>query len=150
MSLLVGEYDCNLDAKNRLMIPADFRREAGRGGAGGRWYAILHKSDRLLLMPEDEFARQADKIKPTLLPSDEQVDFVRQLFSRSQVIEPDKNGRVVLPEKLLARARLGRELTLVGLGRHVEVNNRADWQAEQSAGNFDESLRKAREAGIEM
>ncbi|MDD4888826.1 MAG: cell division/cell wall cluster transcriptional repressor MraZ [Phycisphaerae bacterium] len=150
MSLLVGEYECTLDAKNRLMVPADFRRELDRGNAGSRWYAILHLQDRLWLMPEDEFAREVAKIRPTLLPKDEQLDFVRALFSRSQVIEPDKQGRVVLPEKLLLRAKLGKDVTLVGMGRYVEVNDRAAWLAEQQRANFDESFRKARQAGIEV
>jgi len=150
LSLLVGEYECSLDAKNRLMIPADFRREVDRDGLASRWYAILHLADRLWLMPADEFARQVEKIRPTLLPKDEQLDFVRKLFGRSRVIEPDKQGRVVLPENLLTKARLGREVTLVGMGRHIEVYDRQQWLAEQSADNFDELFRKARQAGIEV
>lgn len=149
VSLLVGQYDCTLDAKNRLMVPADFRRELDRSG-GTRWYAILHGGNRLWLMPEDEFAAQVQKIRPTLLPTPEQVEFVRKLFSRSQVIEPDKQGRIVLPEKLLRKAGLGGEVTLVGMGRYIELNDRARWQAEQAEDDFDDVLARARQAGIEV
>lgn len=147
--LLVGDYDCTLDAKNRLMIPAQFRRQADPETAA-RWYAILHVGDRLWLMPEAEFGRQVAKIRPTLLPKDEQLDFVRKLFARSRLLEPDKQGRVVLPEKLLAKAKLGRDVTLVGVGRHVEVRDRAQYQTELDSDDFDAAFRSARAAGIEL
>jgi MraZ protein len=148
VSLLVGQYDCTLDAKKRLMVPADFRRELDRN-RGTRWYAVLHRGNRLWLVPEDEFSKLAEKIRPTLLPTPEQVEFTRKLFSRSQVIEPDKQGRIVLPEKLVSKAALGGEVTLVGNGRYIEINDRARWQAEQTEENFDEVMDKARQVGIE-
>ena len=146
---LVGEYECTIDAKNRLMVPADFRREVERVSGSPRWFVILHLKNRLWLMPEDEFTKQSEKFHPTLLPKDEQLDFVRKLFERSRLVEPDKQGRIVLPEKLLTRAGLGKEVTLVGVGRHAEVYDRQQLQAEQAQDNFDELYRKAREAVIE-
>ncbi len=77
------------------------------------------------------------------------MEFTRKLFSRSQVIEPDKQGRIVLPEKLVAKAGLGGEVTLVGMGRYIEINDRARWLAEQAEDNFDQVYDSARQAGIE-
>jgi len=150
MSLLVGEYECTLDAKNRLMVPADFRNELKKAEQGSRWYVFLHLHNRLWLMPEDHFTQQVSKFRPSLLPKDEQLGFVRKLFGNARVVEPDKQGRIVLPDKLVRKANLGRELTLVGMGRYVEVFDRTKWQAEDARDDFDEHFRRAREAGIEI
>lgn len=150
MSLLVGEYECTLDAKNRLMIPADFRNELKEAEQGPRWYLFLHMNNRLWLMPEAEFKRQVSKIRPSLLPKDEQLDFVRKLFGNARLLDPDKTGRVVLPEKLIGKAGLERAVTLVGMGRYVEIFNRQAWLEEDAKDDHDDRFRRAREAGIEL
>lgn len=150
MSLLIGEYECTLDAKNRLMIPADFRNELTSDQLGPRWYVFLHLQGRLWMMPEQTFKKQVDKFRPSLLPQDEQLGFVRKLFGNARVVEPDKQGRIVLPEKLVRKAHLGRELTLVGMGRYVELYDRAAWADEDARDDFDEHFKRARDAGIEV
>jgi len=48
-------------------------------------------------------------------------------FALASRVEWDSQGRVVLPEKLLKRAELGKEVTLIGMQDHLELWNRSDW-----------------------
>ena len=145
---LVGPYECTLDNKNRLMIPADFRRELEQAKGSLRWYVTLHVEDRLRLTPEDEFNRQLEGLESTLLPKDEQMEFSRMLCGRSRLVTPDTQGRIVLPDQFVARAGLSREVMVVGVGRHAEVHDRQKWQGELDKGDFNALFRKARAAGI--
>lgn len=46
-------------------------------------------------------------------------------------VDPDSQGRVVIPERLLKRAGIGKEITLLGVHDHLEIWNRADYDAFQ-------------------
>ncbi len=146
MNLLVNNHDCSIDAKNRLMIPAEFRREVEKAAGSPRWYVVLHVNNRLVLMPEDHFDQWVNSLPHSPLPGDEEIEFRRSLFRRVQRMEPDKQGRVVLPERLLNRAGLGREVTLVGQGDQAEIYDRNRLQAEDGDDRFDELYRKRSQA----
>lgn len=137
MTPLVGKIPCTIDSKNRLMIPAEFRRILDQSGDAGKLYAVLHKDDILHLMPEAEFERQAGQIPQSRLPNAKQILFKRMFFSRSRVVEPDKQGRVVLPEEFVRKAKLGREVSVLGQGEHMEIHNRVDWEQFEETEDFN-------------
>jgi MraZ protein len=43
-------------------------------------------------------------------------------------VELDRQGRLLLPEKIKKRANLGSSLTLVGVRDHIEIWNSEDWE----------------------
>jgi DNA-binding transcriptional regulator/RsmH inhibitor MraZ len=57
-------------------------------------------------------------------------------------LEWDNQGRVVLSEKVLSRARLGKEVTLVGANEHLELWNRSAWVDFRESG-FETARRSA-------
>ena len=50
-------------------------------------------------------------------------------FAMASKVDPDKQGRLTLPEKLLRRTRIEREITLIGVRDHLELWNRSEWEA---------------------
>ena len=52
----------------------------------------------------------------------------RYLFAATAEAELDKQGRVTLPAGLLAKAELGREVIVAGVGDHLEVWDRDAWR----------------------
>jgi len=70
---------------------------------------------------------------PGLTPSNEQLEYTHRTLSMGDELEWDSQGRVVLPAKLLSRAKLGTEVTLIGANEHLELWNRAKWTAHQDA-----------------
>ena len=53
------------------------------------------------------------------------------LFASASDEVPDKQGRVLLPDKILKRAGILKEVTLIGVRDHLELWNRADWEARR-------------------
>jgi MraZ protein len=66
----------------------------------------------------DSFSREARDVK-------------RYVFPSTTVTELDAQGRVLLPQKLVQRAGLGRDVIVAGVHEHVEIWNRDRWEAHR-------------------
>ena len=60
-------------------------------------------------------------------------------------LKPDAQGRVVLPEKSMQRAKMSQAVTLVGIDDHIEIWPSDDWNArvESELPNLGEALYEA-------
>ncbi len=124
--MLLGEYDHTIDDKNRLTLPAKFRKafEDGvivtRGLDGCLW-----------AWTPDGWAGYRDSTLASLHPlSKEGRQMQRHFFSGASETAPDKQGRVSLPPALIAHAKLGRDVVVAGVNDHLEIWDRAAWQRE--------------------
>jgi MraZ protein len=59
---------------------------------------------------------------------DEAVVFERLSFALASKVELDRQGRLLLSEKIRRRANLADSLTLVGVRDHVELWNTENWE----------------------
>ncbi|HZC74922.1 MAG TPA: division/cell wall cluster transcriptional repressor MraZ, partial [Gaiellaceae bacterium] len=115
-----------IDDKNRLTLPAKFRRafEDGivvtRGLDGCLW----------AWTPEG-WENYRDSTLATLHPLSQQGRRMhRHFFSGASETTPDKQGRVSIPSALLAHAKLGRDVVVAGVNDHLEIWDRAAWKRE--------------------
>ncbi len=124
--MLLGEYEHTIDDKNRLTLPAKFRRAFADGivvtrGFDGCLYAWT---------PEG-FARYRDSTLATLHPlSKEGRRMQRHFFAGATETAPDRQGRVSIPATLLEHAGLGRDVVVAGVNDHLEIWDRAAWRRE--------------------
>src|SRR5438552_10697820 len=120
-----GEFRHFIDEKNRITIPARWRRD------GADEFIILPEANNqfLLVMSPEEFARMisAADSDPNVAPRDRRV-FFRQLHSRAQHGAADRQGRLVLPEELCKRVGLKGEVALVGGRGRFEIWNLPRWK----------------------
>ncbi len=138
--LLLGEHEHSLDDKNRLTLPARLREQLGdqvviTRGMDGCLYVYARGAF-------DELASQIGGLDP--LGADARR-MRRHFFGNATPGELDKQGRVVIPARLLEREGIGREVTVTGVGDHLEVWDRAVWskqlqEAEGSAEDVAERL----------
>jgi len=56
--------------------------------------------------------------------------FDQMYFALAARVEPDAQGRILVPAKTLRRTNTGREITLVGMRNRLELWNRSDWDAQ--------------------
>lgn len=119
--MFFGRYDYTIDAKGRLNFPAKFR------DAMGESFVVLEWVDNCLFaLPMEEVQRLADKLE-----SDELMDswaISGDLFSTACEVAPDKQGRILLPANLRQHAKLEKDVTVIGVGRHAEIWNTQAWQ----------------------
>ena len=124
-----GEFRHAIDEKNRITIPARWRRD------GPEEFIILPEANHqfLLVMSPEEFSRMsaAAESNPQISASDRRV-FFRQLHSRAQHGSSDRQGRLVLPEEVCKKLNLKGEVALVGGRGRFEVWNLARWKQANS------------------
>jgi MraZ protein len=124
--MLLGEYEHTIDDKNRLTLPAKFRKAFEGGivvtrGLDGCVYAWTPGA----------FGDYRDSQLATLPPLSQQGRRMnRHFFSGASEQTPDKQGRVSIPAALLAHAKLGRDVVVAGVNDHLEIWDRAAWKRE--------------------
>jgi MraZ protein len=124
--MLLGEYEHTIDDKNRLTLPAKFRRAFEDGivvtrGLDGCLYAWTPAA----------WENYRDTTLSALHPlSQEGRRMHRHFFSGASETAPDKQGRVSIPPALLQHAKLGRDVVVAGVNDRLEIWDRAAWKRE--------------------
>jgi MraZ protein len=101
----------------------------------------------LCLYPEKYFQQMALTGAPSTAAPDEAVSFERMVFGLAGKVELDRQGRLLVPEKLKKRANLGSTLTLVGTRDHIEIWNTEDWEQfmTENLGQYQNQIAQVRQ-----
>jgi len=128
MLLLTGEYEHVIDAKSRVLISNKLRSQIDVDEHGSNFYLVFGANGILCLYPEKYFERIALAVAPGTTAPDEAVAFERISFALTSKVELDKQGRLLLNERLRKRAGLKDQVTLVGVRDHIELWNSENWE----------------------
>ena len=144
--MLLGEFEHTVDEKNRLTLPARFRKSF-EGGV-----VLTRAIDRCLsVYPKEEWARRlGGRLGELEGLSRDDRRMQRFFFSSAAEVELDKQGRVMVPAVLMQHAGLGRDVTVAGVYDHLEIWDRAAWrehlkEVEGSAEHVAERLAAKRD-----
>ena len=130
MRPLFGNYELTLDEKNRLLVPSDIRKAWNPEDAES--LVIVPGVNRKLWLYTEKFYEQmAARLESELGPEEDKVLADVLNFGTAQRLEMDKNGRVLIPDKLVKKVQLVREVTVVGMRDHIEIWNRSEWSAHE-------------------
>lgn len=124
--MMMGEFQHNMDLKGRVAVPFKFRVELGE-----KFYVTQGMDGCLFLMSEQEMEAMMEKI--SAMPMGKGRGILRHFTSRSCDVEPDKQGRIVIPQTLRDYAGLEKDVTIIGSGHRAEVWDTARWQAYLAA-----------------
>lgn len=145
MPFYTGEYEQTIGAKRRLAINSALREEQ-QPDDGDQYYLVLGPDKHLWLYPDAYYRRLASTLKRSLLPS-RQMAKMSMFFAMARLLKPDAQGRVVLPEKSIQRARLENveNVTLVGKGDHIEIWPTSEWETfvGEALGSYEDMLYEA-------
>ena len=93
--LLLGTYTPKIDAKGRMALPAKFRSQLGPG------MVMARGQERCVyLLPQMEFRRIAMQIQRTSMGNKAAREYLRVFLSGAVDQDPDKQGRVLVPQML--------------------------------------------------
>ncbi len=146
MALFVGEFEQQVDAKHRLAIPFALRELIDAEQDGERFYLVLSSERHLLLYPSKYYRRLVDVLDRSPLPAPEsEAAGMDLLWGIARMVKPDKQGRIVLPEKSLERAELTDKVMLVGEMDRIHIWPRDAWNAHVEKGlpSYGKMLREA-------
>lgn len=151
MLMLTGEYEHSVDEKNRLFVSNKLRSQIDVEQYGGNFYLATGPNGILCLYPEKYFQQIALVGAPGMGAPDESVAFERLSFALASKADLDRQGRLLINDKLRRRAKLGTELTLVGVRDHIELWNTEDWESylEDNLNQYHSQTAQARQAQLQ-
>ena len=122
MDFLSGEYECKLDPKGRLVLPAKIKGNLPE--ASGNSVVLMRGFEPcLVLYPKVEWKIIYDKVAGLNEFNEEYRHFQRNFFRGNTEIDLDNVGRFVVPKTMSRYAGLESEVIVVGLGNRVEIWN---------------------------
>lgn len=124
--MLIGEYQHNIDAKGRVAVPTKFRDDLGM-----RFYVTKGLDGCLFVLQQSEWEKLEEKIRQ--MPISKARTIQRFFFSGAAEVQPDKQGRILIPQPLREHASLNKEVTFIGTGNRVEIWDSAKWTSFNSS-----------------
>jgi len=124
--MFLGEYTHNLDSKGRLTIPAKYREQLEPGLVVTR----NPSGSCLLLMPMDEWERVSARVSALPLTDRRSALLRRALFSAAEDLSQEKQGRILISQRLREFAHIETEVILAGMNTHVELWAPQLWQEQ--------------------
>ena len=140
--LLTGTHDRTLDDKKRLALPKRVREQLGNIK---KLFVSQGVDQCLWLFGPSDLDRLAEKIDQAPAAQGKVRVFSRLFFASMEAVELDRNGRILIPERLVQFAGLVHDLVLIGVRDHLELWDAARWKQyqEQNAASFDAAADEA-------
>ncbi|HEX4776848.1 MAG TPA: division/cell wall cluster transcriptional repressor MraZ [Acidimicrobiia bacterium] len=130
--MFLGEFQHSLDAKGRVILPAEFRDDLAEGAV------ITRGLDGCLsVYPREEFEAMAESVRDKSRRGDRERRAARTFFASAKPVQPDKQGRVAIPQNLREFAALERDVMVVGVDVRVELWDAQRWRDQDVAGQRD-------------
>ena len=138
--MFYGTYYHKLEGKNRVSLPATFRKQLKKK-------VILTRGldGCLFLFDEQNWQQEVKKAEGLDYNKRLNRDFVRLLMNEASEIELDDQGRILIPESHKQKADLGKEVVIVGSLGRIEIWNQQKYHKlleglEQTAESIAEQI----------
>lgn len=137
-----GEFKSTLDAKGRMNFPIKLREELGST------FFISKTIDKhcIKIYSKDDWESLVQSINQ--MPQTKTAGLQRFLFGSAFEIEPDKQGRALIPAPLREYAGLKTDIVIVGLEGRAEIWDKESWDQFNATIDMDELLSVAMEMGL--
>lgn len=141
MITFIGDYNCKLDSKGRLALPAAFRKQMAAELADGFVVKRDVYDKCLVLYPMKEWERQNQLIRSKTNPFNREHNrFLRMFFSGTAEVQSDAAQRILLPKRLLEYAGIENEAVLAGQYGKIEIWSPVDYESFTKADDEFASL----------
>jgi len=121
--MFLGRFDHVLDEKARLAIPARYRAELQEG------MVITRGTDRCInIFPLAAWQNIASRLDALPMGDPNARNLRRAAFAAAEPADLDKQGRVVLSERLRQYAGIGTGVAVVGMNSYIEIWDQAAWE----------------------
>ena len=125
-----SEYECKLDPKGRIVLPARMKSQLPEDSQNT---VVVTRGFEpcLVLYPLVEWTKVFSKVAGLNEFNEEYRNFQRNFFRGNTEVELDSNGRFLIPKTMLKHAQLEKDAILVGMGNRIEI-----WEP----GNYEKFL----------
>ncbi len=130
--MFTGEYEHNVDSKNRIFVPARFRDELGESFIVSRDM----RGARLKIFSLEGWESYIAPIKEQERKISEKA--LRYLHRNAVQVSPDSQGRIVLTKELLSYAEIEKNAVIVGCSDYAEIWSAENWHDELEGESADD------------
>lgn len=141
--MFLGEFTHTIDNKGRLTIPAKFRGELAAGLVVTRGF-----DQNLMLFTLEGWQELADRIAQRPLADEDVRAFRRRVFSGAVDLEPDRQGRILLPPYLREFAAIDGDVIIAGMYNYVELWSATAWEAVRASINDSSDAARWEDLGV--
>lgn len=134
---IIGTYECKVDAKGRLLMPAPLKKQLTTSLQDG---FVLKRSvfqPCLELYPMKEWNLMMQKINTLNRFVKKNNDFIRRFTAGVKVVEIDALGRLLVPKDLVVFASINKEVVFSSAVNIVEIWDKDLYEKSISGEDLD-------------
>jgi MraZ protein len=140
--MFTGEFEHNIDAKNRIFVPAKFREELGETFVVARDI----RGQRLKIFSLEGWQEYIAPIMAQERRLSEKA--IRYLHRNASQVSPDAQGRIILSKELLEYAGITKEAVIVGCSNYAEIWSAENYRAEIGEEDVDAIRNELEQLGL--
>lgn len=136
MNYFLGEYECKLDTKNRMVLPAALKRQMPDVEREG---LVVNRGFEkcLVIYTRQEWSKIMEKLE-VLNPFDKRNrEFIRQFSRGATELNLDAAGRVLIPKALASYAGISSQVVLSSQLNKIEMWDKDTYEAKWEDEDFD-------------
>ena len=121
MSSLFGVYECNADAKGRVMLPVAFKKQLTKELKGGFVMKRSIFSKSLELFPTatwNEMVKEVNKLNKFVKKN---VEFIRMFNYGVVPVELDSAGRLLISKAMMTFSGITKNVMMAAAGDRIEI-----------------------------
>jgi MraZ protein len=137
LNTIVGTYECKVDAKGRLMMPAPLKKQLASSLQNG---FVLKRSvfqPCLELYPMEEWDLMMKKINKLNRFVKKNNDFIRRFTAGVKVVEIDALGRLLVPKDLVSFSGISKDVVFSSAVNIVEIWDKDLYEKSISGEDMD-------------
>lgn len=115
--MFTGEYECSIDSKGRLILPAKFRELISTE----KFYITKGIDKQIDLYPLKKWEKITEKFSNISISDLKANAFKRFVMGSSQELEFDSQGRIGIPKKLKDYSSINKKVIVIGMGDKIEI-----------------------------
>ncbi|MBN2868913.1 MAG: division/cell wall cluster transcriptional repressor MraZ, partial [Flavobacteriaceae bacterium] len=128
MNSFIGTYECKVDAKGRLMLPAALKKQMDGVLQDGFVIKRAVFQECLELYPMTEWDALMQKINKLNRFKKKNNDFIRRFTAGVKMVEVDANGRLLIPKDLVVFASISKDIVMSSAVNIIEIWDKTKYE----------------------
>ena len=146
-----GKFNYTVDAKGRVNIPAEFRRQMSEE-SDNTFHIAMGPNDCLFVYPREAFMPIAARLEEkygSLATNDEERRYLLETLANAQPSRCDQQGRIIVPSEHLDYAGIKGAVLIIGVFNKLEFWNPKIYQEFMSRSPFNKKERVQKFGGAD-
>ncbi len=142
--MFAGKFNHSIDNKGRIIVPSKFRE-----ALGDTFVVTRGVDDCLNMYSNEEWEKFLNSL--TALPSNKEGrQLIRHFMAGAAECEIDKQGRVLIPADLRAKAGLEKDVIFVGVLNKIEIWSKEHWEENDNCDAVEDMAEHLAEYGVKF